>query len=384
MPIFKRNEYLDRNSVVMREAEGRDLDAILVLDFSHLHWLTGLDGDTAYLTQAVLVRPGIDEPQLWVRAQDWNGARHCVFMADSNIHAYPETYVGGSRHALDYIGAALVDQGLGAARIGIEMGDRHYSVSAAARLKAAMPNATFVDIGDTITLLRAPKSLAEITYMRQAAILADVAMRAAIDRIEDGAREADVAATIAATRIAGVPEYAGGWAGPFSYMPTGRCTNTPHMPWGDGRLAAGMGVNLEVGAARHRYVAAVSRTIHVGPPPPELRQLHDATLEGLEDILGLIAPGVLCKDVEERFRRTTARHGVVKNSRIGYGIGIDWTESAISLQPEHRVILKPNMTLHLMLGMWRDRDGYTLSETVRVTDAGCETLSTLPRYLFIK
>lgn len=45
--------------------------------------------------------------------------------------------------------------------------------------------------------------------------------------------------------------------------------------------------------------------------------------------------------------------------------------------------LKPNMTFHLMLGNWIDEDvGYVISETFRVTDAGNEPFTKLPRELF--
>lgn len=45
--------------------------------------------------------------------------------------------------------------------------------------------------------------------------------------------------------------------------------------------------------------------------------------------------------------------------------------------------LKPNMTLHLMLGNWVDEDfGYVISETFRVKESSAEVLTHAPRKLF--
>ena len=44
----------------------------------------------------------------------------------------------------------------------------------------------------------------------------------------------------------------------------------------------------------------------------------------------------------------------------------------------------PNMTFHLMLGMWMEGWGYELSETFRVTPDGHELLADFPKQLFVK
>jgi len=37
-----------------------------------------------------------------------------------------------------------------------------------------------------------------------------------------------------------------------------------------------------------------------------------------------------------------------------------------------------------MIGMWMDGWGIELSETIVITDKGCDTLSTLPRQIHVK
>jgi Xaa-Pro dipeptidase len=92
--------------------------------------------------------------------------------------------------------------------------------------------------------------------------------------------------------------------------------------------------------------------------------------------------------VEERWRRAIAHTGLVKPSRVGYSFGLnyvpDWGEHTISLRPGDKTVLKPNMTLHLMPGIWMDEFGFECSEPIRVTDNGCETFVNFPRKLFVK
>jgi Xaa-Pro aminopeptidase len=83
-----------------------------------------------------------------------------------------------------------------------------------------------------------------------------------------------------------------------------------------------------------------------------------------------------------------ARHGLSKASRIGYSVGLnyppDWGEHTMSLRPGDRTVLEPNMTFHMILGMWMDGWGFEVSETFAVTPSGAECLCTTPRDLVVK
>lgn len=83
-----------------------------------------------------------------------------------------------------------------------------------------------------------------------------------------------------------------------------------------------------------------------------------------------------------------ARHGIRKPSRIGYSVGLgyppDWGEHIMSLRPGDLTELRPDMTFHMILGLWMDDWGFELAETFRVTPAGAECLCSFPRRLFVK
>jgi Xaa-Pro dipeptidase len=79
---------------------------------------------------------------------------------------------------------------------------------------------------------------------------------------------------------------------------------------------------------------------------------------------------------------------LTKESRMGYPIGLAyppvWCENTMSMRPGDRTVLQKNMTFHVLVAMWMEGWGYTISEPTRVTETGCETFANLPRKLFIK
>jgi ectoine hydrolase len=82
------------------------------------------------------------------------------------------------------------------------------------------------------------------------------------------------------------------------------------------------------------------------------------------------------------------RHGLTKESRVGYPVGIgyppDWGERTVSLRAEDKTELAPGMAFHLILGMWMDGWGYETSESVLVGPGGAELLTHVPQGLVVK
>ena len=172
-------------------------------------------------------------------------------------------------------------------------------------------------------------------------------------------------------------------------MPTGEMTSAPHLTWTDAPYENEQMVNLELAACRHRYHCPIARTAYLGKTPPaKLVELADHTVEGLNLTLDAIRPGMHAEEVELVWRKHIAKAGLEKESRIGYAMGLnyppDWGEHTASLRPGDQTVLAPNMTFHMILGMWMDDYGFECSESFRVTETGCETFANFPRKLFVK
>jgi Xaa-Pro dipeptidase len=69
---------------------------------------------------------------------------------------------------------------------------------------------------------------------------------------------------------------------------------------------------------------------------------------------------------------------------MGLNYPPDWGEHTASLRPGDQTVLAPNMTFHMILGMWMDDYGFECSESLRLTETGCETFADFPRKLFVK
>jgi Xaa-Pro aminopeptidase len=385
---FPRAEYDARLARIREEMARRALDLLIVTDVANQHYITAYDGWSFYTPQVVLV-PIADEP-VWIgRAMDAAGGKLTAWMQPASIVGFPEDHVQHTeRHPMDWIGRWIADRGWGAARIGIELDTYYYSPKAHARLTAQLPDARFVDADLLVNWVRAVKSPAEITYMRHGARLAEAAVRAAYDVIAPGVRECDAIAAIQTAQVAGHPDHAGDITALPPTILAGENASAPHIMWSNRRFAAGETVALELAGACRRYTAGLARTLQLGPKPQKVAHVEQAVLEGMAAVLDTMQPGVLAEDVETAWRRAIARHGLKKESRIGYSIGLayppDWGEHTISLRQGDRTVLQPGHVLHAILGMWMENWGIEISETVLVTESGCETLTRFPREIFVK
>src|SRR3546814_4934401 len=80
--------------------EKRGIDALIVSDPSNMAWLTGYDGWSFYVHQAVVL-PIDDDPVWFGRSQDANGAHRTTWMARERIESYADHYVQSTeRHQI--------------------------------------------------------------------------------------------------------------------------------------------------------------------------------------------------------------------------------------------------------------------------------------------
>ncbi|HVD00058.1 MAG TPA: Xaa-Pro peptidase family protein [Candidatus Dormibacteraeota bacterium] len=389
MADFPEEEYRERQEKTRARMTERGLDVLLVTDPANMNYLTGYDAWSFYVPQAVIV-PAAAEPPIWVgRGMDAQSARLTTNLPHDRILAYADDYVEHPvKHPMQYVASVLAECGYARGRIGYESDAYYFSAKNLQVLRQELADATWKDAYLLVSWIRTYKSAREIEVMRQAARIAEQVMRVAIDAVAVGVRECDAAALISEAQIRGTTEFGGqAPANPPSLL-SGDNAATPHAAWSDRPFREGTATCLELSGCRLHYHCGISRTVWLGRPPDEMRRLETATREGMEAALAVVKPGALCQDVERAWRETIARHGFSKPSRIGYSIGLNyppnWADHTASLREGDQTMLEPNMTFHLMLGMWMQGWGYELSETFRVTDSGVELLADFPKQLFVK
>lgn len=384
--LFTSSEYAERLANVRRRMEAMGLSALLVTDPANLNYLTGYNAWSFYTPQVLFV-PLEGDMLFFLRAMDAQGAFRTAWLPPDTMIGYPESFVHRSHlHPFAWVAGALRERGrVEPNRVGLEMDSQFFSPKAYRSLQTGLPEWDFVDADELVNWVRVTKSAAELDQMRQAALVCESAMTAAVENVQVGVRQCDAAAAISHAQISGTPAAGGDYPAIVPMLPTGEAADTPHLTWNDQPFEAGQAVVVELAGAYHRYHVPMARTIVLGTPSTELAGLADAINDGLSAVLDLVRPGVATRDLAEAWTRTLADYGLEKPSRIGYSIGLayppDWGERTVSLRTEDDTILEENMTFHLIGGMWMENFGCELSEAIRVTASGVETFTNFPRRL---
>lgn len=380
---FSREEYQDRLKKVRTSMSQRNLDAMLIGDPANMNWLTGFDAWSFYVPQVMLVLH--DEEPIWMgRNMDAGAVPLTTYLEASSVMPYPEEYVQqDDKHPMEVVAGFLRDKQLQGKRIGYESDTYFFSPKSLDCLQKGVPNANWIDADRMVNWCRVVKSDAEIIVMREASRLVEGAMTVAYENIAPGVRQCDLMAKILAAQVGGNEHFGGDLTALSPLILAGKAASTAHPMWTDETFSDGQTVALELGGTRKRYNAGLARTVQLGEGSQKVFDTADAVQEGLDAVLDTIKPNIQAGDVQRAWQKVLDKHGLVKDSRIGYSIGVgyspDWGEHTVSLRGDDTSILEKNMTLHVMLGMWMDGWGLEISETVAVTDTGVECLTQYPR-----
>jgi ectoine hydrolase len=389
MAVFEITEFQQRLRNTKQKMIDQGIEVLLVTDPANMNYLSGYDGWSFYVHQLLIVLLDEEQP-FWIgRSQDGNGAKLTTWLDENHIIPYPEDYVQSTvKHPMDFVCNILKEIGQESKAVGVELDNYYFTGKCFLQLQAGLPQASIKDATNIVNFVRIIKSEQEITYMKRAARIVENAMQKGIDSIQEGIRECDVVANIYHAQISGTDQFGGDYPSIVPLLPSGEKTSTPHLTWTDEPYKAGDPVILELAGCYRRYHAPLARTVFIGEPDPKVKYLAEVVIEGLNATLDAIKPGITCEDVENVWRKTIEKSGFTKDSRIGYSMGLnyppDWGEHTASLRQGDKTILQPNMTFHLIPGIWLEQYGVELSEPFRVTENGCETFANFPRKLFIK
>ena len=385
---FSREEYAQRIAKARRAMERQGIELLIVTDPSNMAWLTGYDGWSFYVHQCVLLTQGGD-PVWYGRSQDAFGAKRTVFMDEADILAYPDIYVQNpERHPMDHLSGIIAEKGWDRLAIGVEMDNYYFAAACYQSLQKHLPNARFKDATGLVNWQRAVKSEQELVYMRRAARIVEAMHVRILERIEPGLPKNELVAEIYHAGITGVDGHGGDYPGIVPLLPTGKDASAPHLTWDDKPFETGAGTFFEIAGVHRRYHCPLCRTVYLGTPPQDILDAEQALLEGLAAGLEVAKPGNTCEDIAVAFLGVLKRHGIEKDTRNGYPIGLsyppDWGERTMSLRLGDRSVLEENMTFHFMPGLWFDDWGLEITESIVITGTGTETLADVPRKLFVK
>ncbi|MFB5193360.1 M24 family metallopeptidase [Neobacillus sp. KR4-4] len=387
--VFEAGEFKERLHKTKAEMQKREIDILITTNPANMNYLSGYDGYSFYVIQGVVVL--MDEPEpLWIgRKMDVPGAEFSTWLSIENIFGYGDDFVqSNTKHPMHFFADVLSEKGVTNKTIGLEWGQDSLSVTSFMEFQKKLPNCQFKDASFLVNQVRMIKSDMEIYYMKLAGEITANAMKMAIDSINEGVKESDVAARIYQTLIKGTELQAGDYPAIIPLMSSGNKISAPHLSWTNSSYKKDDIVTLELSGCVHRYHAPLARTVYIGTPPQKYIDIVNIVLEGLQEMLQVIKAEVTCYEVARSWNKILAKSTITKESRVGYPIGIgyppDWGEQTISIRPGDRTILQKNMTLHILPALFQADTGFVVSESIRVTEDGSELLTHLPQNLVHK
>lgn len=343
--------------------EAMALDAIFVLKPHNVAYLSGY----ASVCSGVLITAR-QEPvfcTLWLDAPE---AREHCHLPKVSTYVFPENSLLGRMTEI------LRKQGVTAPRrLGIEkdfLVVRQYEV-----LVGAFPQADLVNITPVIDRLRAVKNPEEVSFIKDAAVIADQAMAAALAAVAPGISELEVAAEAEyVMRKAGSLRPAFG-----TFVASGARTLLAHPHASPKRMQPGEAVVIDLGAVVAGYASDLCRTTFVGSPSREQRDYLHLVIQAQEAAAAALKPGTEAGEVYEAARQVFAARGLDRllPSDIGYGVGLRQSEFHPVIEKESLTVLQENMVVALMQTTIYDRNvgGLRVEDTFWIRGHGAERLT---------
>lgn len=370
---FTEHEYADRVARTCRAMDEAGLDALLCFRQESMYWLTGYDTFGYVFFQCLVLRAD-GRMALLTRAPDLRQARLTSTIEDIRIWVDRE---GGN--PVDDLRDVLADFGLENRRLGAEYEAYGLTARNGQRLRDGL--AGFVRLEDASTLvsrLRVVKSAAEIEHVRRAGELADDALAAARPLIGPGAFEGDILAAMQGAVFSGGGDYSGN----EFVIGSGDHALLCRYQTGRRHLDADDQLTLEWAGVRHRYHAAMMRTIVIGEVPRRQRDLYRAARDALHAVEERLAPGNTFGEAFAAHAEVMDRAGLQAHrlNACGYSLGTTFAPNWMDwpmLYADNPVVFEPGMTIfcHMIIADSDHGLAMTLGRTSLITEDGAECLS---------
>lgn len=377
---FPFEEYERRLGELRANMARRHLDAVAICDPENIMYLTDYQ-TTGYSFFQVLVVPLEDEPYMITRQ-----------MEESNIHArtwveltrpYPDT-----GDAIQMLVDSLREFGLENKRIGYERNSYFFPAYHQDRIHTSIKG-KLLDCFGIVEQSRVCKSEYELEIMRKAAVATEAGMTAGLTACRAGVTENEIAAEISSAMFRAGGEF----PAVMPYVTSGPRTMIGHATWEGRTVQPGEHVFLEVGGCYRRYHTAMMRTAVLGELSNSMYRAQERMKLALAAVHEELQPGMTVSDADNLIRKIISDNDVGASlvTRSGYSIGIafppSWDEGyIISLKQGESAVLEKGMTFHIIPWMWGVDGDKTcgISDTIYITDDGCESFFTLDQDFTVK
>ena len=369
---FSKEEFKSRKSNILNSMKEQNIDALLMFRQESMYWLTGYD-TFGFVFFQTLVLDQKGNLILLTRAPDLRQAQNTSIINDIRIWVDKD----GS-NPTDDLKIILDELNLKGKKIGIEYEAYGLTGRNAIKLNQSLENyCSIEDKSELITKLRVVKSDEEITYVRKAANLADLALEEVWKYAKSGASEAKILAEMNRVIFEGGGDY------PANEFIIGSGKNALLCRYQAEKQILNKEDQLTIewaGAYRH-YHSAMFRTIPIGKANQKHFKMHEACVEALTNCENKLKPGNKIGEVFDIHAKTFDDHGF-KNARMnacGYSLGAtfspNWMDWPMLYTGNPYLIQSGNVFfMHMILMDSESNLAMNLGETYLVTENGNERL----------
>jgi Xaa-Pro aminopeptidase len=363
---FTADDYASRMARVVEQSVEAGLDGVVVAPGPDLVWLTGYQPTaiTERLTLLVLA-PGTP-PTLLVPVLERPDAEAAVGASALEMRDWPDG-------ADPYDAASTIIRGDG--RLGIS--DAAWSAHLLG-LQRVLRRSHFEALGECLPMMRAVKGADELERLAAAGAAADATYADILQVPFEGRLETEVAADLARLLREHGHEQVD-----FTVVGSGPNGANPHHEAGARRIQGGDAVVLDFGGLMYGYGSDTSRTVCVGEPSGEIREVHEIVRQAQQAGVDAVGPGVACQDIDRAARSviTDAGYGEQFIHRTGHGIGTTTHEPPYMIEGEE-LPLVPGMCFSVEPGIYlAGRFGVRIEDIVTVTEDGGRRLNDSDRQL---
>jgi Xaa-Pro aminopeptidase len=284
---------------------------------------------------------------------------------------------GGVDGAIKNLLKKIKEWELGDKTIGLESLMPRYQFEA---LKKKFPNANFVDGDKAFLDMRLVKTEEEIRRIRKSTEVAEKAIEACIEATKLDVKDTEL---LKIARKTIVEEGAWGW----DHLTMNIGPSDPEAPGLGIPVIPNNIVRFDFGAVWEGYISDVSRGVVIGEEPEKAKKAMDYMIQVQEYCVDNIKPGVdpqQLADDARAFLKELTRRGFYLIT--GHHIGLE-CEEAHMFGPLGAMDIPFQKNMVLDIEVWLNVRGQGLvgiEDCYRVTDTGCERLSSLDKPTVVK
>ena len=285
--------------------------------------------------------------------------------------------VGSLKAAVDTLLKNIEELNLSKKTIGLESYMPRYQSEA---LRNKFPNAKFVNGDMAFIDMRMIKTEEEVRRIRKSTEVAEKAIQSCINATEEGLPDTEL---LKIARRTVVDEGAWGW----DHLTMSIGSSDPEAPGLGVPVTRNDLVRFDFGAVWEGYISDISRDVVIGEPPKKAAEAMNYMIQVQDFCVDNIKPGVNAPELAENahvFLKSLAKRGFYIIT--GHSIGLECEEAHI-FSPMGSMDIEFQENMVLDIEVWLNVRGQGLvgvEDCYRVSNTGCERLSSLDRNIVIK